>query len=503
MTKYHTFPFYYRLSAVNFLLLCHSKDNLTTTIMASSNHPTPSQRPIQFTRTPASIINDAKGIIETSCMAHDDVVKTVLPQEATFANVMLPLVKSEHALKLESHILQFYQHVSMDKEIRDASAEAEKLINEYEIETAMREDLYHLVDAVASRNEKLDTESTLLLGKKHREYVRNGLKLPIGAKRDRFREIQQSLGQLSIQFRKNLNEARVEMWFPPQQLEGIPEDVLSGLEKGTGDNEGKLLMTSDFPHFLAAIKYVENSETRKRFQLAYENKCVNNLPILKEIVMLRDEAARLLGYPDHATFRLEEKMAEKPEIVNIFLADLRSRLIAGGRKDLEALKVLKKSEMESRGETFDGHYFVWDNQFYGQLLLEREYCVDQKKIAEYFSLENTIKGMLKIFENLFGLVFVEIAGDERSKFAKSGNGTSLVWHEDVQLFCVWDSEDEGGGFLGYLYLDLYSRKNKYSNASNWNLQPVSIRRFSRTIVMLISIRALFARTEPAIIHLQC
>merc|ERR1712093_523826 len=117
----------------------------------------------------------------------------------------------------------------------------------------MREDLYHLVDAVASRNEKLDTESTLLLGKKHREYVRNGLKLPIGAKRDRFREIQQSLGQLSIQFRKNLNEARVEMWFPPQQLEGIPEDVLSGLEKGTGDNEGKLLMTSDFPHFLAAI----------------------------------------------------------------------------------------------------------------------------------------------------------------------------------------------------------------------------------------------------------
>ena len=280
------------------------------------------------------------------------------------------------------------------------------------------------------------------------------------------------------------------MWFPPQQLEGIPEDVLSGLEKGTGDNEGKLLMTSDFPHFLAAIKYVENSETRKRFQLAYENKCVNNLPILKEIVMLRDEAARLLGYPDHATFRLEEKMAEKPEIVNIFLADLRSRLIAGGRKDLEALKVLKKSEMESRGETFDGHYFVWDNQFYGQLLLEREYCVDQKKIAEYFSLENTIKGMLKIFENLFGLVFVEIAGDERSKFAKSGNGTSLVWHEDVQLFCVWDSEDEGGGFLGYLYLDLYSRKNKYSNASNWNLQPVSIRRFSRTIVMLISIRAL-------------
>ena len=442
--------------------------------MASNNHPAPSQAPFTFTATPGSIINDAKRIIEMSRMALDDIVKTIRPQEATFANVMLPLVQSENAFKLESHILQFYQHVSMDKEIRDRSAEAEKLINEYEIETAMREDLYYLVNAVASRNEKLDTESTLLLGKKHREYVRKGLKLPVGPKRDRFGEIQQSLGQLSIQFRKNLNEARVEMWFLPQELEGIPRDVLSELEKGTGDNEGKLLMTSDFPHFLPAIKYAKSAETRKRVQLAYENKCVKNVPILKEMVMLRDEAARLLGYPDHATFRLEEKMAKKPETVNTFLADLKSRLMAGGREDLEALKALKKSEMESRGETFDGHYFVWDNQFYGQLLLEREHSVDQQKIAEYFPLENTIKGMLGIFENLFGLVFVEIAGDERSEFAKSGNGTGLVWHEEVQLFGVWDSEDEGGGFLGYLYLDLYSRKNKYSNPSNWNLQPVKL-----------------------------
>lgn len=110
--------------------------------------------------------------------------------------------------------------------------------------------------------------------------------------------------------------------------------------------------------------------------------------------------------------------------------------------------------------------------------------------------------MLKIFENLFGLIFVEIAGDERSEFAKSGNGTGLVWHEEVQLFGVWDSEDEGGGFLGYLYLDLYSRKNKYSNPSNWNLQPVKFRRSSGTIPKLTSIRALFTRTEPAITHLQ-
>ncbi|KAH7417916.1 metallopeptidase MepB [Cadophora sp. MPI-SDFR-AT-0126] len=439
--------------------------------MASSTHQIPPQRPFQFTATPESIIDDAKRIIETSRKAQEDIVKSVRPESADFANVLLPLIQSENAFKLESHILQFYQHVSLDKVLRDASAEAEKIINEYEIETAMREDLYHLVDAVATRNEELDIESTLLLGKMHRDCVRNGLKLPIGAKRNRFKEIQQQLGQLSIKFRKNLNEAKLEMWFSPHELEGIPVDITSGLEKGTGEQEGKLLMTSEFPHYLPAIKYAKNVETRKRFLLAYENKCVSNVPILKEMVLLRDEAARLLEYPNHAAFRLEEKMAKKPETVNEFLADLQSRLIAGGRKDLEALKSMKKSDIESRGETFDGHYFLWDNQFYVQMLLEKEYSVDQQKIAEYFPLQSTIEGMLQIFEHLFGLVFVELSGDEKSKAVKSGDGKGLVWHEDVQLFCAWDSEDEGGGFLGYLYLDLYSRENKYSNPSNWNLQP--------------------------------
>ncbi|KAH9218107.1 metallopeptidase MepB [Leptodontidium sp. 2 PMI_412] len=443
--------------------------------MASHQHLTPPQGPFQFAGTPTSIIGDMRCLIGNCRKAQDELAKSVRPEEATFANVLLPLVHSENALKVESHILQFYQHVSPDKEIRDASGEAEKLLKDFEIETAMREDLYHLVDAVAKKNEQLDTESTLLLGKQHREYIRNGLKLPIGPKRDRFKEIQQRLSQLSIQFRKNLNEAKLEMWFLPQELDGVPLDVISGLEKGTGDKEGKLLMTSDFPHYIPTIKYAKSAATRKRFQLAYENKSVDNIPILKEIVMLRDEGARLLGYPNHATFRLEEKMAKKPETVNVFLSDLQSRIIAGGRRDLEVLKQLKKYDLESRGEVFDGHYFIWDNQFYGHLMLEKDYSVDQQKIAEYFPLDSTIKAMLEMFEHLFGLVFVEIAGDERSKLAQSGDGNDLVWHEDVQLFCVWDNENEGSGFVGYIYLDLYSRDNKYSNPSNWNLQPGFVR----------------------------
>lgn len=79
--------------------------------------------------------------------------------------------------------------------------------------------------------------------------------------------------------------------------------------------------------------------------------------------------------------------------------------------------------------------------------------------------------MLKIFEELFGLAFVEIVGKDRDSIAETGKGDDIVWHKDVQVFSVWDDEGEGGGFVGYLYLDLFPRDGKYGHAANFNLQP--------------------------------
>jgi len=80
--------------------------------------------------------------------------------------------------------------------------------------------------------------------------------------------------------------------------------------------------------------------------------------------------------------------------------------------------------------------------------------------------------MLGIFEHLFGLAFREVVGSERDELSPTGRGSDIVWHDDVQLFSVWDEEAQGGGFLGYLYLDLYDRDDIYGNPSDWNLQPV-------------------------------
>ncbi|KAL9079288.1 MAG: hypothetical protein Q9157_001811 [Trypethelium eluteriae] len=340
----------------------------------------------------------------------------------------------------------------------------------------MREDIYQLVDAALQKKENLDPESQRLLEKSYKDYVRNGLKIPAGPQRDRFKEIKKRLSDLSITFQKNLNEENGGIWFTPKQLEGVPEDVTSGLEKGKPgtENEGKIRVTFKYPDLFPTQKYAKDPETRHKMFIANENKLNQNIEIFKEAVLLRDEAARLLGYPNHATFKIEDKMAKTPKTVDDFLSDLRTKLAPGGLKEIEKLKELKKSDFASRGGNYDGRYYLWDHRFYDTLMLEKEYSLDQQRIAEYFPLQNTILGMLHIFEELFGLQFIEIKGDERDALAKNfsiSKGSDIVWHEDVVLFSVWDAEDQGSSFVGYLYLDLFPRDGKYGHAANFNLQP--------------------------------
>jgi len=425
-----------------------------------------------FTASPSSILDDAKRLIDSSLEVQRQVVESVQPANATFANTLLPLVQDENERKKEAHTLQFYQHVSSDEELRAASSKVEGLLNDFAIETAMREDLYELIHAVVEKKETLDLESKQLLEREHKNCIRNGLGLPAGFQRQRFKEIKKRLSHISIEFQMNLNQEKGAIWFSRQELVGVPEDLLSELEQAKLEEVDKLRLTFKGPDIAPVMDFALNSETRRKLLIASANKCVKNVPLLKEAIVLRDEAARLLGYPNHAAFRLEEKMIKSPQRVNSFLFDLRSRLTAGGLNEIEKLKQLKKTDMESRGEHFDGHYYQWDHPFYERLMLEKHFSFDKQKVAEYFPLHTTIQYMLEIFEKLFGMCFVEVSEKDRGAIADTGNGGDIVWHPDVQVFTAWN---EGGHeFLGYLYLDLHPRQGKYDHQANFNLQPVCI-----------------------------
>jgi metallopeptidase MepB len=240
--------------------------------MAPKQYRTPPQAPPSFTATNTSLIDDARSICSTTRTLLDKIAAEVTPETATFETVILPIAEDENTAGLQSRIIGFYQAVSGDPALRAASSEAEEIIDDFSIEASMREDIFKLVDAAYKKNEKLDAESRRLLEKERKSYIKNGLGIPAGPQRDRFKEIKKRLSQIAIEFQKNLNEELGGIWFSKAELAGVPDDVLQGLEKGTGDNEGKLRLTFKYPDLFPTLKFALNPETRQTVFISNENK---------------------------------------------------------------------------------------------------------------------------------------------------------------------------------------------------------------------------------------
>ena len=332
----------------------------------------------------------------------------------------------------------------------------------------MNEPLFKLVDAVLQSNDQnLETESRRFLSKLHWNHTASGLSLPVEQERQRFKAIKARLGELESDFLKSLAEAKSGgggIWFTREQLEGVPDTVLERFESGQGDKSGLFLVSFSNSDYFAVLRFAMNAATRKRIFLAVDNMCGASVPVFKEAVILRDEAARLLGYPSHAAFIAKENMVQNTETVYKFLGELKDGLLPGVQDELRRLKQLKREHVEANGESFDGRFFIWDHHFYSNFALKKDYAIDHQELAEYFPLNTVVAGILTIFEKLIGFRFSEISTDKSS---------GQVWHADVQIFSVWDSKEVGGGFVGYLYLDLFRREGKAGHACSFNLIPVS------------------------------
>jgi metallopeptidase MepB len=424
------------------------------------------QPPPRFTATPASLLNSAKESIIRTQEIQDQLVHKIscTGETASFATFLLPLAQNENVMTWEANLIKFYQYVSPNAELRTASREAKRLLADFTIETSMREDLFKLVKAAKEHasSDDMDIESQRLLRSEYRRYIANGLGLPPGPQRDRFKKISKRMSEVKIEFQKNLDEEDGGVWFTLQELAGVPSDVVERLEHD-GEDERKVKVTYQYSDYFPVMDHAKNGETRKKLFLGFENKCQDNVPLFKEMIVLRDERARLLGYLNHAAYQLEDKMVSSTDTVNTFLEDLRLKLVGRGHEEIERLKKLKRANVGD-GQ-YDGHYYLWDQRYYHRAMLEKEYMVDQQQIAEYFGLETTVERMMGIFSILFGLVFSEVSGGEKKQ--------DCTWHPDVKLYHVWDDENQGGEFVGYLYLDLYSRHGKFGHPANFNIRPVS------------------------------
>lgn len=426
---------------------------------------TPPQSPPKWNHTPEEVLSITKQALAQNKAVSDKVA--ALPEaECNFETVFLPLAHAEAEVLIICEPLGFYQNVSTSKELRDASNQAEVLQRDFDVEESMRPDVFN-AKAAAEKNlresgawEKLSDEQRRLVEKMVLDGKRAGLALP-EKEREELMKLKKELSQACLDFSKNFNEEDGHISFTLEELDGVPADVVSGYTKRTEGSKEVYDVTFKTPDIFPIFKFSHSPATRRRAQEGFEDRLKQNVPLLEKALDLRRRIAAMLGYDTWADYITEVKMVKSGKNAKEFLDDLEGKLRPVGEKERKILLQLKKEEHEKRGLPFDGEFYIWDYRYYDRVYVEKTLNLDESIVKEYFPVSVVVPTILKIYQDLLGVQFVEIKGD-----------TKDVWHPEVQQFAVWEkgAKDESG-FVGYCYLDLFPRGAKYSHAAVWGLLP--------------------------------
>ncbi|KAJ1995114.1 metalloendopeptidase [Coemansia sp. RSA 1358] len=409
---------------------------------------------LNFNLSPDEINSTVDRLIREGREIQDKVASQTHP---TFENAIVPLATRENEQSADYLVVTFVQNVSTDSKVRDASTAAEEKLNAFEIESHMREDVYKAVRAVfdnESEMTKLGPEDRRLVEKMEQQYRRNGLALG-KEEREKLGQIRKQLSEIGVRFSRNINEGDGRILLTREELEGLPDDYFEGRKTEVDDGVEKYVVTTKYPDYIPAMQYAKREDTRRRLLTVEETRCPENIPLLQEAVALRLQAARLLGYKTHAESVLEENMAKVPKAVLEFEYDLRKRLDALADKEIEEIEAIKKADKEAAGEPYNG-LFTWDYHFHLNLVKERKHNISDEEIKQYFPMKVVTRGILDIYQEMLSLRFVKVEDPP-------------VWHEDVDMYEVWEAKEDK--FVGHFYLDLYPREDKYNHAAVWPIRP--------------------------------
>lgn len=296
----------------------------------------------------------------------------------------------------------------------------------------------------------LTTEQKTLLEDTYRNFVRGGALLDEERKAE-LRKINEEMSTLGPVFANNVKKSAEQFELvldKEDDLAGLPETAITGAREAAEEKgyHGKWLFTLDFPSYGPFMSFSARRDLRERIWKAYSNRAYHdqydNTDSLFKIVKLRHRRAGLLGYPTHAHYVLERRMAETPERVMHFLHDLRDLYRTAALKDLEKVQAIAKE---------DGidDLKPWDVGYYSEKLQQRLFQFSSEDLRPYFPLNQVLEGTFSHFSKLFGLKF-------------TASKDYPVWHPDVVAYDV--SDVDSGSFVGTLYADFYPRSGKKPGA---------------------------------------
>ena len=284
-----------------------------------------------------------------------------------------------------------------------------------------------------------------------RDFRLGGAELP-EAQKKRFAEIQEQQAKLSTRFSENVLDATnaYELLVDDEaQLKGLPDDVKQAA-RANAEKEGKSgwRFTLHFPSYFPILQYADDRALRETIYRANATKASelgtnpewDNTQNITDILKLRDEEAKILGYKNFAEVSLVPKMATSPEQVIGFLEDLAARARIFAENDLAELREFARAELGIE------QLQAWDMTYASEKLREKRYAFSEQEVKLYFPEDKVVGGLFRLIQTMFG---VEISPDH-----------SPVWHTDVKFFRI----EKKGHLIGQFYLDLYARSGKRGGA---------------------------------------
>jgi len=386
----------------------------------------------------------------------------------TWQNFVVPMEDANERLSRAWGPVGHLNAVMNSPELREVYNATLPKITQYYAELGQNLALFDKFKALRNGNEfaGLSAARKKIIENELRDFRLGGAELP-DDKKARYLEIQERLSELSSRFSDNLLDATNDFTLVVEdkdELSGLPDDVLQTAEEAAqAAGKSGWLFTLKAPSYMPVMQYADNRALREKMYRAYGTRASefgkpewDNTGLMDEIVKLRGEEARLLGFANYGELSLASKMATSPQQVAEFMRELAQRARPFAEKDLAELREFSRTELGI------GDLQSWDVGYASEKLRERRYAFSEQEVKQYFPEDAVLPGMFKLVETLYGLQIKP--------------ASAPVWHESVRFFDIRNAQ---GQLVGQFYLDLYARNSKRGGA--WMDDVITRRRLASGI----------------------
>jgi peptidyl-dipeptidase Dcp len=407
------------------------------------------------------------------------------PEPATFGNTIAALESTGRALDRATSIYNIYGTSMNDEAFQAVQRDMEPKLAEFDDRITQNERLFARIGAVYDSPEKskLTPEQQRLTWVYYTNFVRAGAKLDAPAKK-RVAEINQRLATLYTQFSQNVladENSQAVVIEDEAELAGLPPSARAAAAEAAAarGHKGQWAIANTRSSVEPFLTYADRRDLREKVWRMFVSRGDNggstdNNAIITEILKLRAERAKLLGYPTHAHWRLENTMARTPERAMQLMEAVWTPAVARVHEEVADMQAIADKE----GANLEIE--PWDYRYYAEKVRKAKYDLDESQITPYLQLDKLRDGMFYMAQRLFGFTFTPLPA-----------GSVPVYHPDV---AVWKVTNPDGELVGLWYFDPYARPGKRSGA--WMNAYRTQERFEQDVKTIVSNNANFVKGKP-------